>query len=69
MFSTPSVLRCYKQDKFVAVKGPLGFSRRELLLLEADSWGLGQCGDPEEEKRPPLEAVTKQRQWRRDCGH
>jgi hypothetical protein len=30
-------------------------------MREADSWGCGQFGHPEEEERPPLEAGTKQR--------
>jgi hypothetical protein len=34
---------------------------RELLLLEAGSWGRGQFGNPEEGERPPLEVATKQR--------
>jgi hypothetical protein len=28
--------------------------------MEAGSWGQGQFGSPEEGKRPPLEAATKQ---------
>jgi hypothetical protein len=39
----------------------LRFSRCELLLLEAGSGGRGQSGIPEEEERPPLKAVTRQR--------
>jgi hypothetical protein len=37
----------------------------EKLVAEA----RGQFGDPVEGERPSLEATTKQRQWRRDCGH
>jgi hypothetical protein len=29
----------------------------------------GQFGNPDERERPPLEAATKQRQWRRDFGN
>jgi hypothetical protein len=47
----------------------LRFSRCELLLLEAGSWCRGPFGILEEGERPPLVAVTKQRQWRRDCVH
>jgi hypothetical protein len=47
----------------------LRFSRCELLLWEAGSGGWGPFGNPMEGERPPLKAVTKQRQWRRDCGH
>jgi hypothetical protein len=55
-------------DELQLVRELLGFSRGE-LLLEAGSWGSGQFGNPEEGKCPPLVADTKQRQWRRDCGH
>jgi hypothetical protein len=51
------------------VRELLLFSCCELLLLEAGSWGRGQFGNPEEGERPPLETPTKQRQWRRYCGH
>jgi hypothetical protein len=51
------------------VRELLRFSRCELLLLEAGSWGWGEFGKPEEAERPPLEAAIKQRRWRRDCGH
>jgi hypothetical protein len=44
------------------------FSRCELLLWEAGSL-RGHFGNPEEGERPLLEAATRQRQWRRDCGH
>jgi hypothetical protein len=40
----------------------LGFSRCELLLLDAVSRGQGQFGNPDEGARPPLEATTKQQQ-------
>jgi hypothetical protein len=64
-----TVPRCYMQDKWSAVnlvgwwvselvRGQLGLSHCELLLLEAGSWGWGPFGNPEE--RPPLEAATKQ---------
>jgi hypothetical protein len=69
-FSTQSVPGCYNRDQLaVAIRELLGFSRCELLLLEADSWGRGQFGNPEEGERQPLEAATKQRQWRRGCEH
>jgi hypothetical protein len=68
--STQSVPRCFKQDQLaVVVRGQSGFSRCELLLLEAGSWGRGQFGNPEEGERSPFEVATKQRQWRRDSGH
>jgi hypothetical protein len=38
-----------------------GFSRM-LLLLEADSWGRGQFGNPEEGERLTLEVANKRRQ-------
>jgi hypothetical protein len=44
------------------VRELLQFSRGELFLLEAGSWGRGNFGNPEE-------GVTKQRQWRRHCEH
>jgi hypothetical protein len=47
----------------------VGFSRCELLLLEAGSWGRGQFRNPEEGEHPLLEAGTKQQQWRHGCGH
>jgi hypothetical protein len=50
---------------WVAVRELLGFSSWELLLLESGSWSQGQFGNPEEGERQPLEAATKQRQWRR----
>jgi hypothetical protein len=31
-------------------------------------WGRGPFGNLEEGRRPPLEAASKQRQWKRDCG-
>jgi hypothetical protein len=49
------------------VRGPLGLGLCE--LLQAASWGREQFGNLEEEDRTPFEAATKQRQWRRDCGH
>jgi hypothetical protein len=33
------------------------------------TWGRRQFGNPEEVERPPLEAVTKQRNEDRDCEH
>jgi hypothetical protein len=39
----------------------LGFSRCELLLWEAGSWGQEHCENPDERERPPLEAATEQR--------
>jgi hypothetical protein len=39
------------------------------LLLEAGSWDQGQFGNPEEGEHQPLQAATKQQQWRFDCGH
>jgi hypothetical protein len=70
VFCTRPVPRCNKQDQLaVAVRELMGLSRCELLLLEASNWGRGQLGNPEEGERPPFEAATKQRQWRRDCGH
>jgi hypothetical protein len=69
-FSTRSMPRCYKQDRLaVAARELLGLSRCELLLVEAGSWGQGQFANPEEGERSVLEAATKQRQWRCDCGH
>jgi hypothetical protein len=59
-FSTRSVPRCYKQDQ-LAVAEELGFSRCELLLLYAGSWGRGQFGNKEEGERTPLKAITTQR--------
>jgi hypothetical protein len=47
----------------------LELSRCELQLWEAGNWGRGQFGNQEEGEYPPLEAATKQRQWRRDCGN
>jgi hypothetical protein len=65
-FTARSVPKCYKQDQLsVAVIELMGFSRCELSLLEASSWGRGQVGNPEEGERPQLEAVTEQRPWRR----
>jgi hypothetical protein len=43
---------------WVAVREVLLFSR-ELLLLEAGSWGRGQFGKSEEGERPPLEAISR----------
>jgi hypothetical protein len=61
--------RCYNQDQLaVAVWELLGFSRYDLLLLEAGSWDREHFGNREEEEGSPLESATKQRQWRRDCG-
>jgi hypothetical protein len=40
-----------------------------LLLWEAGSCGWGQFGNSDEGECPPLEAITKQWQWRRDCGY
>jgi hypothetical protein len=68
VFSSRSVPRCYKRDK-------LGAAVREELveawviwitagvqsLWEADNWGRGQFGNPEEGECPPLEVVTKKR--------
>jgi hypothetical protein len=62
-FSTRSVPRCYNQDQLaVAVREFLEFSRCQLLLLEAGSWGQGQFGNPEDGECPRLKAATKQRQ-------
>jgi hypothetical protein len=57
MFSVRSVPRCYKQNK-LGVRELLGFSRCELLLLEAGSCGQVPFGNPQE--HPPLETATKQ---------
>jgi hypothetical protein len=43
------------------VRGLLRYSRCELLLWEAGSWGTRQFGNPKEKERLPLEAATKQR--------
>jgi hypothetical protein len=60
-FSVQSIRRCYNQDQLsVAVREILGFSRCDLLLWEAGSWGQGQFRNLEEGERPPLEAGTKQ---------
>jgi hypothetical protein len=68
MFSTRSVPRCFTKDQLaVAVRKLLGFSCGELLLLEAGIWGREHFGNPQEGERPPLEAASKRRQWRRDC--
>jgi hypothetical protein len=50
------------------VREPLGCSRGELLLLDG-SWSRGQFGNRDEWEHPALQAATKQRQWRRRCGH
>jgi hypothetical protein len=42
------------------VRGLLGFSHCELLLLDAGSRRRGQFRNPEEGECPPLEATTKQ---------
>jgi hypothetical protein len=42
-----------------SVRGLLGLSGFELLLLEAGSWSRGIFGNPEEGERSPLEAATK----------
>jgi hypothetical protein len=67
-FSLRSFPRCYKQDNLGVgwwvselVRETLRFSHREMLLLEAGSWGQGQFGKPEEWEHPPLKADTKQR--------
>jgi hypothetical protein len=70
VFSMISVPRCYKQaklgvrselvGKLVSVRGLLGLSCCESLLIEAGSWRRGQFGNPEEGECPPLEATTKQ---------
>jgi hypothetical protein len=36
------------------------------VAARAGRWGRGHFGNPQERKRLPLEAATKQRQWRRD---
>jgi hypothetical protein len=41
------------------VRELLRFSRWDLLLLEAEA--RGRIGNPEEEKRPPLETTIEQR--------
>jgi hypothetical protein len=46
----------------------LRFSRCELLLWEAGSWGQGQFGNAEEGECPPLEVAMSNGQWRRYCG-
>jgi hypothetical protein len=56
VFSTPSVLRCYKQEKSVEL---LRFSRCEAMLWQAGNWG--RDSSTEQGERPPLEAATKQR--------
>jgi hypothetical protein len=43
------------------VRQPLEFSRCELLLREAGSWGRGQFGKPEKGERPALEAAIERR--------
>jgi hypothetical protein len=53
---------CNQDQLAVSVRELLGFSRCELLLLDAGSGGRGQFGNPEEGERPPLEADSKQRQ-------
>jgi hypothetical protein len=70
------MLRCYKQGQLaVAVSQSVsqsvsqrtaGVQSCELLLLAEAG---GQFENPEEGERPPLEAATKQRQWRHYCGH
>jgi hypothetical protein len=78
VFSVRPDPRCYKQDK-------LGVRVNEDLVRELEnSWGSvivscccgklvaearGQFGNPEEGESLPIEAATKQRQWRRNCGH
>jgi hypothetical protein len=37
----------------------LRYSRCQLLLLEAGTWGRWHFANPEEEERPLLEAVTR----------
>jgi hypothetical protein len=61
--------RCFLRGPCREVGEMLGFSRCELLLLEAGNRGRGQFGDPQQGEHPPLKAATKHRQWRRDCGH
>jgi hypothetical protein len=71
VFSTRSLPRCYKEGQLAVavelvgeletvVKELVGFSRCELLLLEAGNWDREQFGIPEEGEGSLLEAVTKQ---------
>jgi hypothetical protein len=66
VFSVRFVPRYCKQYEWVKILLRIS---RELLLLEAGSWGQRQFRNPEEGERPPLKAATKQRQWRCDGGH
>jgi hypothetical protein len=69
-FSTRYMPSCCNQDKLaVAVREQLRFSRCELLLCQAGSWGRRKFGNPEDGECPPLEAATKQRQLRHDSEH
>jgi hypothetical protein len=67
MFATKTGSICYKQDKLA--KHQLECSLCKLLLSEAGRWGCWHFSNPEEGRRPPLEAVTKQREWRLDCRY
>jgi hypothetical protein len=55
--------------------GSLGVKLIETKLVGelVNRWGSifvnHSCRNPEEEERPPLQASTKQRQRRLDCGH
>jgi hypothetical protein len=74
VFSTRSVPIYNKQGQLAvevskSVRKQLWFSHCELLLLEAGTWGRRPFGNLEAGERLLLEAATKQRQWRRDCGH
>jgi hypothetical protein len=68
----PGPQGAWRQDQLIGGKPPVvkqlwlrlwqrGFSCCELLVWEADSWGQGQFGNPEEGERPPLKVATKQR--------
>jgi hypothetical protein len=67
VFPTRSVPKYYKQGNLGA--GVSWITAGVQLLWEAGSWGRGQFGNQEEGERPQLKAATKQRQWRRECGH
>jgi hypothetical protein len=69
VFSTRSVLRCYKQDSLSlseelvveTVRKKLRSSCYELLLLKTGTWCQGPFGNPEKGEQTPLKAATKQR--------
>jgi hypothetical protein len=61
VFPERSLPCLYNELSWVLERKPLRFSRCELLLWEAGSWGRGYFGNPEERESPLLEAATTER--------